>query len=133
MINDSISDFFSRIRNANLVRRQTVEVPCTKTNESLSQILLRNGFLQNYRQNQSTKFLVLTLKYERTERSYNKPIIVQIQRLSRPGCRFYVPAHKIPQICGQLGVVFLSTSKGILSDREASSLKVGGEILGFVT
>ena len=171
MINDSISDLFTRIRNACLVRREKVIVPYTQTNQSIVKILMQHGFIKKiqsindknieiYRHRtgpsgrgpsggnkgvngrlgarstiptaspvQKSKFL-LTLKYEN-----NRPAILQLQRLSRPGCRLYVKGQKIPKVCekSQLSVLFLSTSKGILSDREAYSLNLGGEILGFVT
>ena len=185
MINDSISDLFTRIRNACLVRREKVIVPYTQTNQSIVKILMQHGFIKKiqsindknieiYRRRtgpsggspdapsalqllrrsavreanvngrldarstipalgpspvQKSKFL-LTLKYEN-----NRPAILQLQRLSRPGCRLYVKGQKIPKVCekSQLSVLFLSTSKGILSDREAYSLNLGGEILGFVT
>lgn len=123
MTTDSISDLFTRIRNASLARRETISVPLNKTNKSLIKILADHGFL---RANDGT----LTLKYKK-----NQPVIVQLKRLSRPGCRLYVKVQNIPKICpyGKCGILFLSTSKGILSDREAYRLRVGGEILGFVS
>ena len=139
MINDSISDLFTRIRNACLVRRQKVIVPYTQTNQSIIKILMQHGFIKKIQSIndqmsppsdlRKSKFL-LTLKYEK-----NRPAILQLQRLSRPGCRLYVKGQNIPKVCekSQLSVLFLSTSKGILSDREAYSLNLGGEILGFVT
>nr|AYC63942.1 ribosomal protein S8 [Flabellia petiolata] len=126
MINDSISDFFTRIRNGSNIRRDTVFIPYNKTNKSLAKILARHGFINIHKI--SSESLTLKLKYEK-----DQPIIVKIQRLSRPGCRLYVNARNIPQICGKLGIVFLSTSYGIISDREAYNLKVGGEIIGFVS
>lgn len=125
MINDSISDLFTRIRNASLVQHSKVLVPFTKTNERIVQILAQYGFLLNFQKFKHS--LILTLKYEK-----NQSIIVKLQRFSRPSCRLYVKTQNIPKICGKLGIVFLSTSKGILSDREAVHFKVGGEILGFV-
>nr|YP_009518942.1 ribosomal protein S8 [Boodleopsis pusilla]AYC64857.1 ribosomal protein S8 [Boodleopsis pusilla] len=125
MINDPISDLFTRVRNASCVHHSEVLVPYTKTNEKIVQILAQHGFILNFQK--STNMLVLTLKYKK-----NQPILVKLQRLSRPSCRLYVKKQNIPQICGKLGIVILSTSKGILSDREALQLKVGGEILGFV-
>lgn len=123
---DSISDLFTRIRNAILARRTTVFVPYNKINESLVKILLKYGFISYFKKVSSQIFV--SLKYKN-----NKPIILQIKRLSRPGCRLYVNAKNIPRICGKLGIVFLSTSKGILSDREAYFYKLGGEIIGFVS
>lgn len=129
MINDSISDFFTRIRNASLVRRKKVYVPYNRTNKSLVNILLRQGFIEDFRITASQ--LILVLKYKN-----NEPIISNLKRISRPGCRLYVNAKNLPQslqIFGRLGVVILSTSKGILSDREASHYKIGGEVIGFVS
>ena len=125
MIHDSIADLFTRIRNASYVQHSHVRVPSTKINESIVRILAQHGFIVNFQK--SKNMLVLNLKYKK-----NQPIIVKLQRLSRPSCRLYVKTQHIPQICGKLGVVFLSTSKGILSDREARHFKVGGEILGYV-
>nr|YP_009519674.1 ribosomal protein S8 [Udotea flabellum]AYC65677.1 ribosomal protein S8 [Udotea flabellum] len=126
MINDSISDFFTRIRNASLICRDTVLVPENRTNKSLARILARHGFIESFDiQNRS-----LLLTFKKTQQKQTN--IVKIQRLSRPGCRLYVNARKIPQVCGKLGLVFLSTSHGILSDREATNFKIGGEIIGFI-
>nr|AYC64329.1 ribosomal protein S8 [Pseudochlorodesmis sp. HV01306a] len=126
MINDSISDFFTRVRNANLIRRKKVFIPNNRTNKSLGNILLRHGFIEDL--TVASSQLILILKYKN-----NQPIILNLKRLSRPGCRLYVNAKNTPQIFGRLGVVILSTSKGILSDREAAHHKIGGEILGFIS
>nr|ACN23284.1 ribosomal protein S8 [Halimeda renschii] len=130
-MNDSISDVFTRIRNANLVGHNTVRVPLTLTTKNILKILVNHGFIKNFSQINNREFLV-TLKL--------KSVLRKLKRLSRPGCRLYVSAQNIPQILrsGQLGIapraiIFLSTSKGILSDREARYLKVGGEILGYVS
>nr|AAV84968.1 ribosomal protein S8 [Halimeda cuneata] len=119
-MNDSLSDLFTRIRNAHLVGHLTVPVPSTNKNISILDILVRHGFIQHFAPIQNRQFLV-TLK----------PNIRELQRLSRPGCRLYVSAHNIPQI--RVGILFLSTSKGIVSDREARYLKLGGEILGYIS
>nr|AAV84998.1 ribosomal protein S8 [Halimeda taenicola] len=124
MNDDSLSDLFTRIRNAHLVGHLTVLVPLSSTNKSILEILVRHGFIQNFDPIQNQQFLV-TFK--------PKSVIRELQRLSRPGCRLYVSAQNIPQIRGQLGILFLSTSKGILSDREARYLKLGGEILGYIS
>nr|ACN23287.1 ribosomal protein S8 [Halimeda velasquezii] len=129
VFNDSISDVFTRIRNANLVGHNTVRVPLTLTTKNILNILVHHGFLKNFSQINNREFLV-TLK--------SKSVLRKLKRLSRPGCRLYVSAQNLPQILrsGQLGIapiIFLSTSKGILSDREARYLKIGGEILGYVS
>lgn len=150
MINDSISDLFTRIRNACLVRRDKLIIPYTKINKDILRILMQHGFIQNFQQINKKKTLgrspfpnskptpiqfqksqfLLTLKYKK-----NRPAILQLKRLSRPGCRLYVSGRNIPKVCekSQLSVLFLSTSRGVLSDREAYNLNLGGEILGFVT
>nr|ACN23240.1 ribosomal protein S8 [Halimeda magnidisca] len=123
-MNDSLFDLFTRIRNAHLVGHHTVQVPLSSTNKSILEILVRHGFIRSFDQIQNRQFLV-TFK--------PKSVIRELQRLSRPGCRLYVSAQNIPQIRGQLGIIFLSTSKGILCDREARYLKLGGEILGYIS
>lgn len=128
---DSLSDFFTRIRNACLIRCQTVAVPFTKINRQIVQILIRHGFIQCFEH--CNHSLICTLKYRPTVTvTPGSPLITQIGRLSRPGCRVYVSYNQIPQICGQLGIVFISTSRGILTDREARQFGIGGELLGFV-
>lgn len=126
MINDSISDFFTRIRNASLAGRKKVYVPYNKINKSLVNILLNHGFIDDFIFTSSQ--LILILKYKN-----NEPVILNLKRISRPGCRLYINRKNIPQIFGRLGVVILSTSQGILSDREAFHYKIGGEVLGFIS
>lgn len=127
MINDSISDLFTRIRNACFLRQEKVIVPYNRSNRSLLNILAKHGFIVHFKRLTPSTLpqLVVTLKYKK-----NQPIIRQLKRISRPSCRIYVNARNIPQSYGN--IVFLSTSKGILNDREAKNLKIGGEILGFV-
>ena len=135
MIHDSISDLFTRIRNASLVCQDKVLVPYNKINKQIIQILFQQGFIRAFKEintdnNQGIPAFVLTLKYKN-----NTPVILKLQRLSRPSCRLYIKVQNIPKIFreNKLSVIFLSTSQGILSDREAYRLKLGGEILGFVS
>nr|YP_009518968.1 ribosomal protein S8 [Boodleopsis sp. H.0758]AYC64940.1 ribosomal protein S8 [Boodleopsis sp. H.0758] len=130
MINDSISDLFTRIRNANLVKKDTVVVPFNKVNKSIVEILAQHGFISNYNfylKKKNKSFFNLTLKFEN-----KKPVIFKLQRISKPGCRIYTNSRNIPKTCGKIGVTILSTSKGIISDREAIKLNVGGELIGFI-
>ena len=152
-MNDSISDLFTRLRNASLVGHDKVHVPWTKMNERFIQILLQQGFVLSYqivpkfsKANKASsltrlaakapKTLVITLKYK-----VGRSIITQIRRLSRPGCRIYVQSRQIPNLLRSLKalgtpiapLLFLSTSQGILSDREARVLNIGGEVLGIVS
>ena len=164
-MNDSISDLFTRLRNASLAGHDKVHVPWTKMNERFIQILFQQGFILSY-QSQKTQTLIITLKYrlkprrgpvdalnmqnmqvggslqkarnfaEARSRGSRAPSITQIKRLSRPSCRIYIQSKQIPTLLrNSLGtpILFLSTSQGILSDREAYRLKLGGEILGFVS
>ena len=145
MIHDSISDLFTRIRNASLVCQDNVLVPYNKINKQIIQILLQQGFIREFKKihtasrripgdtrgiSRSAVAFVLTLKYEK-----NTPVILKLQRLSRPSCRLYVKVQNIPKVFreNQFCVILISTSQGILSDREAYRLKLGGEILGFVS
>jgi len=130
MINDSISDLFTRIRNANLIKKDVVIVPFNKVNKSIVEILAQHGFINNYDfclKKENKLFLNLTLKFEN-----KKPVIIKLQRISKPGCRIYTNSKNIPKICGKIGVTILSTSKGIISDREAIKLNIGGELIGFI-
>lgn len=154
-MNDSISDLFTRLRNASLAGHDEVHVPWTKMNERFVQILLQQGFILSY-QSQKTQILIITLKYKlkplpkthslkprvkHTQSVYeaalrNGPLITQIRRISRPSCRVYIQSKQIPTLLrNSLGtpILFLSTSRGILSDREARAFNVGGEVLGIVS
>nr|ACN23272.1 ribosomal protein S8 [Halimeda cryptica] len=122
-MNNSISNLFTRLRNANLVGHNTVRVPMTLSLKNILEILARHGFIKNFYQINNQEFLV-SLKV--------KSVLRELKTLSRPGCRLYVSAQNIPKIRGQIGVIILSTSQGILSDREARRLKIGGEILGYL-
>nr|AYO45686.1 ribosomal protein S8 [Caulerpa cupressoides] len=120
------SNLFTSIRNASLVRCQTVTVPKIKINQKIGKVLLRQGFINKISSEKNC--LIFTLKYKKEQ-----PLITQIQPLSRPGCRVYVSSHQIPEFCGKLGIILMSTSRGILTDREARKLSIGGELLGFVS
>lgn len=143
-MNDSISDLYTRLRNASLVGHDEVHVPWTKMNERVVQILLQQGFVLSYqtvpqfsKALESPKTLIITLKYKNSSKA-KAPIITQIRRLSRPGCRIYVQSKQIPNLLRSLQafgtpILFLSTSRGILSDRDARAFNVGGEVLGIVS
>lgn len=141
-MNDSISDFFTRVRNACLAGHDQVHVPWTKVNARFVQILLQQGFVLSYQSHQTH----ITLKFRRkpmpkirnvqVQTVAKAPLITQIQRLSRPSCRIYIQSKQIPTyLRNSLGtpILLLSTSRGILSDREARAFNVGGEVLGIVS
>lgn len=128
MVNDTISDFLTKIRNANNAKHHLVEVPLTKITKDITQILKDEGFIENYLiLNKGDKItLIISLKYFGKER---KPVLKTLERVSKPGIRFYSSRKKIPNVLSYLGVTIMSTSQGIITDRQAKSLNIGGEIL----
>ena len=125
MSKDNVGDALTQIRNANLIKSLSTLVPNTRSNYQILRILQREGFIKSFSV-LSTKHLILHLKYADRGRY---PILTNMRRISKPGRRIYAPYKEIPSILGGLGIVILSTSKGILTDREARFEGVGGEIL----
>lgn len=125
MSNDTVGDFLTQIRNANLTRNFSTITLNTKTNYQISKILKEEGFIDSFN-SFSSKKLILYLKYKGRQRT---PILTNLKRISKPGRRIYTNYKEIPSILGGLGIVILSTSKGILTDRDARLNHVGGEIL----
>ena len=125
MSNDNIGDVLTQIRNANLIKSVSTLVPNNTTNYQILKILYKEGFIKSFSV-LSSKHLILYLKYTGRNR---RPILTNLRRISKPGRRIYAKYKEIPTILGGLGVVILSTSKGILTDREARFQRVGGEIL----
>jgi small subunit ribosomal protein S8 len=127
MVNDTISDMLTRIRNPQLVKHETVCVLNTKTNTKISHILKKEGYIDSFNTlNDSKTKLEIHLKYLGHQK---KPCITNLKRLSSPGLRLYSNYKEIPSILGGRGLVILSTSSGIMTDREARANKVGGEVL----
>jgi len=132
MVNDTISDMLTRIRNACMVKKSTVLIPFTKMNQKISQILEKEGFIQNFVLDENSQMLVLKFKYRSKKTTNGKTkesCITNLKRISKPGLRIYTNSQDIPRVLGGAGIFILSTSVGILTDREARSLGVGGEIL----
>lgn len=119
------------IQNANLKKTKTIEVPSTNTTRNIANILLQEGFIEELRIRQEGKksFLIITLKYQGRKR---KPYITTVKRISKPGLRVYSNHKDIPKVLAGMGIVILSTSQGILIDREAREKKIGGEILCYI-
>ncbi|MBD1909591.1 MULTISPECIES: 30S ribosomal protein S8 [unclassified Leptolyngbya] len=130
-VNDTIADMLTRIRNANLARHQTTEIPSTKMTRSIARVLLEEGFISDISETgeDPKKTLVLSLKYKGKGR---QPIINQLQRVSKPGLRVYSNSRELPRVLGGIGIAILSTSKGIMTDRDARQQKIGGEVLCYV-
>ncbi len=129
--NDTISDMLTRIRNACAVRHPTTEVPTTRMTRSIAQVLQEEGFIEGFEETGEgvKKYLVISLKYKERGR---KPIINTLQRVSKPGLRVYSNRKDLPRVLGGIGIAIISTSKGIMTDREARRQNVGGEIHCYV-
>ncbi|WP_439425849.1 30S ribosomal protein S8 [Oenococcus alcoholitolerans] len=128
---DPIADFLTRIRNANLVRHETVEAPASKIKLNIAKILKSEGFITDYQVLDTANkqgLISLTLKYGPNR----ERVITGLKRISKPGLRSYVPADSIPKVLNGLGVAILSTSEGVLTDKEARNRKIGGEVLAYV-
>jgi small subunit ribosomal protein S8 len=131
VVTDNISDMLTRIRNANLVRHQIVQVPCTKLTIEIAKILKDEGYISDFDkfEENNKELLLLCLKYKGTQR---KPVITAIKRISKPGLRIYVNKKNIPTILGNLGIAILSTSSGVMTNQSAKKLGVGGEVLCYI-
>ncbi len=127
MMTDPIADMLTRIRNAGLARHDRTEVPASRLKEAVAKILKSEGFIADVRpsEGEGPKKLTIVLKYGRDRQS----AIDGVRRVSRPGRRVYVRHDRIPRVLSGLGISILSTSRGLMSDREARSQKVGGELL----
>ncbi|BAU42178.1 MULTISPECIES: 30S ribosomal protein S8 [Cyanophyceae] len=129
--NDTIADMLTRIRNANLARHQTTEVPSTKMTRNIARVLLEEGFISEFSETGegAQKRLVIALKYKGKGR---RPIINALQRVSKPGLRVYSNCRDLPRVLGGIGIAIVSTSSGIMTDRDARRQGVGGEVLCYV-
>ena len=128
---DPIADMLTRIRNANTAKHDTVDVPSSKMKLAIAKILLDEGYIKSYELVENGKFndIRITLKYGASK---NEKIISGLQRISKPGLRVYANKEELPKVLGGLGVVIISTNKGVITDKEARKLGVGGEVLCFV-
>ena len=130
-MSDPIADMLTRIRNANTAKHDTVDVPASKMKLSIAQILLDEGFISKYDviEDGNFKTIHITLKYGADK---NEKIISGIKRISKPGLRAYVGKDELPRVLGGLGIAILSTNQGVITDKKARELQVGGEVLAFV-
>ena len=126
MVTDPIADMLTRIRNANQMRYKEVEVPASKMKLEIARILKDEWFISDYTNKDS--MIVLNLKYgEKKER-----VITGLKRISKPGLRVYVKAEELPSVLNGLGIAIVSTSKGVMTDKEARKLSLGGEVLAYI-
>jgi small subunit ribosomal protein S8 len=131
VVTDNIADMLTRIRNANMVKHQIVEIPATKRSKAIAKILKEEGFIENfetYRKN-LYDYLLLSLKYKGQSR---ERVINKIKRISKPGLRIYVNSQKLPNVLNGLGIAILSTSKGIMTNIKAKEFGIGGEVLCYI-
>jgi small subunit ribosomal protein S8 len=131
VVTDTISDMLTRIRNANMVKHQIVQIPTTKMSLAIVEILKAEGFIEdfeNYKEN-NVNYLLLSLKY--TGRS-RKPVICKIERISKPGLRVYANSKELPKVLDNLGIAIMSTSKGVMTNLKAKELGIGGEVLCYI-
>lgn len=129
--NDTIADMLTRIRNANLARHQTTNVPATKMTRSIAQVLQQEGYIGEFEEAGEgvKRNLVISLKYKGKNR---QPIITKLKRVSKPGLRVYSNKKDLPRVLGGIGIAIISTSSGIMTDRDARRQNVGGEVLCYV-
>ena len=131
MVTDNIADMLTRIRNANMVKHQIVEIRATKMSKAIAKILKEEGFIENFEiySENLYHYLLLSLKYKGQSRDR---VISKIKRISKPGLRFYVKSQNLPNVLNGLGIAILSTSKGVITNTKARELGVGGEVLCYI-
>ena len=130
-MSDPIADMLTRIRNANTAKHDTVDVPASKMKIAIADILVKEGYIEKYElvEEGSYKTIRITLRYGADK---NEKIITGLKRISKPGLRVYVNKEELPKVLGGLGIAILSTNQGVITDKEARKLQVGGEVLAFV-
>ena len=130
-MSDPIADMLTRIRNANTAKHDTVDVPASKMKVAIADILVKEGYMAKYEivEDGNFKNIRITLKYGADK---NEKIITGLKRISKPGLRVYAGKDELPRVLGGLGIAILSTNQGVITDKEARKLQVGGEVLAFV-
>lgn len=131
MVNDTIADMLTRIRNANLAKHQIVQVPSTKITRNIVQVLKEEGFIEYFEEIHEVlqTFLLVSLKYKGKKR---QSVITSLKRVSKPGLRVYANHKELPKVLGGLGIAIISTSEGIMTDRKARHNGLGGEVLCYI-
>ena len=130
-MSDPIADMLTRIRNANTAKHDTVDVPASKMKIAIADILLNEGYIAKYDivEDGSFKTIRITLKYGVDK---NEKVISGLKRISKPGLRVYANAEELPRVLGGLGTAIISTNQGVITDKEARKLQIGGEVLCFI-
>ncbi len=129
-ITDTIADLLTRIRNASTSRHETVDIPASNMKKSIVEILQDEGYIKKFTVIEDGKqgIIRVTLKYDENK----KPVITGLKRVSKPGLRIYADVENMPQVIKGLGIAIISTSKGVMTDKKARELNVGGEVLAFI-
>ena len=130
-MSDPIADMLTRIRNANTAKHDTVDIPASKIKVAIAGILVDEGFIEKYDivEDGKIKTIHVTLKYGADK---NEKVITGIKRISKPGLRVYANKEELPKVLNGLGIAIISTNQGVVTDKEARKLNVGGEVLAFV-
>lgn len=130
MVTDPIADMLTRMRNANQMRDKEVEVPASKMKLEIAKILKDEGFVEDYKVKKGDKqdIIVVALKYAQNK----ERVITGLRRISKPGLRVYVKAEEVPRVLNGLGIAIISTSKGIMTDKNARKESLGGEVLAYI-
>ena len=130
MMTDPIADFLTRIRNANMVRHDSLEVPASKIKRNIAEMLKHEGFVRHveYIDDDKQGIIRVFLKYGKD----NERVISGLKRISKPGLRSYVKSDAVPKVLNGLGIAIISTSEGVITDKEARAKKLGGEVLAYV-
>jgi len=132
MITDPISDYLTRVRNAVMANHRIVEIPASNLKKEITKILFEKGYILNYKFEDDNKqgIIKIALKYHPVTKI---PAINKLERISRPGLRRYADSDKLPRVLNGLGIAILSTSRGVMTDKEARKMHVGGEVLCYVS
>lgn len=131
MVTDTISDMLTRIRNANMVKHQIVQIPATKMAIAIAIILKEEGFIEDFELYNQDKenYILISLKYTGQNR---EPVICTLKRVSKPGLRVYTNAKQLPKVLNNLGIAIISTSQGVMTNLKAKKLGIGGEVLCYI-
>ena len=129
-ITDPIADMLTRIRNANTSKHKTVDIPASNVKRAIAEILFNEGYIKAFEEiaNENQGIIRITIKYDEK----GNRVIAGLKRISRPGLRIYAPKEELPKVLNGLGIALISTSKGIVTDKQARNLGVGGEVLAYI-
>ena len=126
---DPIADFLTRIRNAQMARSKVVEIPSSNMKKSITKILYDNGYILNYKFEDEKDIIKIALKYNLQTK---QPVIKKLERISRPGLRKYTNVENMPRVLNGLGIAVISTSQGVMTDKDARTKNLGGEVLCYI-